>query len=75
MNKSIMAMAWNNAATAQQWHNKGNKAQYFRGALKMAHNGVNLKKRLHVALAVALPLSLASGGALGFIAARIILGA
>lgn len=75
MNNSTMATAWTNAATAQQWHGKGSKAQYLSGSLKLAHKGVNLKKRLNTLIAVAVPVAFVVGGMVGSLVANIVLGA
>lgn len=41
-----MKLAWLNAKTAQQWHGKGTKREYFSGALKLAHKGYNLRNAI-----------------------------
>lgn len=68
---TTMQLAWNNARTAATWHGQGTAKEYLAGSLSLAHKGVNLKKRLVLALVVAMPSALALGVAYGALLASI----
>lgn len=71
MNKNTMSLAWSNAKWAHMWHNKGTKAQYFAGSLKLAHKGISIRTTILSGLVVASGASLYFGMCLGYYLASV----